>query len=45
MLQQDLNLKFYDPAQPAILMVDASFEGIGACLLQWQREGPEWEGT
>ena len=41
MLQQDLNLKFYDPAQPAILMVDASFEGIGACLLQVAEEGPD----
>ena len=34
MLRQDLQLKFYDHIKPAILMVDASFEGIGACLLQ-----------
>ena len=34
MLQQDLQLKFYDPSKPAVLMVDTSFEGIGACLLQ-----------
>ena len=34
MLQQDLQLKFYNPDKPAVLMVDASFEGIGACLLQ-----------
>ena len=45
LLRQDLLLKFYDPAQPAVLMVDSSFEGIGACLLQVAEEGPDGRVT
>ena len=34
LLLEHLNLKFYDPKKPSILMTDASFFGVGFCLVQ-----------